>query len=525
MAEQLIDKKAVIAQLVRSPHGKLIDYAPVARTVARQDPEFYGHLVAWNHQKGSIRDAKVALPVLMLAAPYNIQLSPEDHLALVENALAHLADLKPKQFLQATEFAREVKAPTRLVRRLVTRYLRDLEADRRAWERTALQHREFMRTLYGRWHVQPGDVPKTAFENIALMQRDAVNGKFAAVRTLSALPASEIGDVMKRFQIPFLIARGALGARAKEPDVLQALVGKMSATELVTNAKALKRLGILDTPVLRATFEEALSKAAKKPRKTAGAVLKATTAAEVLEADGDVASGKLAVKLRVLQEKQLDHLKTVEGDWLILGDASGSMAGAVEVAKQVAGILARLVKGKVHLVFFNTEPRYFDVTGMTYEDIVKLTRMVRASGGTLIGCGLDSMVQRGVTVDGICIISDGAHNVGYQPSFSTAYGRYKAKFGAEPTVYFYVTPGESDNLSGELRKAEIQAETFDLRTAGAFGKIDRYSLPDIVRTMRVNRYSLVDEIMETPLRLLDEVLDRTKGLEVLRGHCRTTVGA
>jgi hypothetical protein len=516
MAEQLLDKKAVIAQLVRSPHGKLLDYAPVATTAARQDPEFYAHLIAWNHQKGSIRDAKVALPIFTLLIP--VSLDPADHLVLQENALAHLADLRPKQFMQATEFAREVKAPTRLVRRLITRYLRDLEADRRAWEKTALQHREFMRTLYGRWHIAPGGA-KGSPQDVALMKRDAEQGKFAAVRTLNALPAMEIANAIKRFQIPFLIARGALGARAKETDVMMALVKAMTPVELVTNAKALKKLGVLDVPELRATFEQAIEKAGKRTRKPTGAVLKTTTAAEVLEQDGDVASGKLATKLRVLQEKQLDHLKTVDGDWLILGDASGSMAGAVEVAKQVAGILARLVKGKVHLVFFNTEPRYFDVTGKSYEDIVALTKMVRAAGGTLLGVGLDYLVQRGISVDGIAIISDGAHNYTHEPRFTTAYARYKAKLGNEPTVYFYVTPGESDNLSHELRGAGLQFELFDLRTGGAYSKIDRYSLPNLVQTMRVNRYSLVDEIMETPLRTLDEVLDRTKGLEVLSGRC------
>jgi hypothetical protein len=45
-------------------------------------------------------------------------------------------------------------------------------------------------------------------------------------------------------------------------------------------------------------------------------------------------------------------------------------------------------------------------------------------------------------------------------------------------------------------------QTFDLRD----GKTDYYSIPNLVQTMRSNQYSLVDEIMATPLLSLSEVL-------------------
>jgi len=59
----------------------------------------------------------------------------------------------------------------------------------------------------------------------------------------------------------------------------------------------------------------------------------------------------------------------VDGNWLVLGDKSGSMSACIEVARHVSGTLAKFVKAKFHLVFFDTTPRHFDVTGKTYEEI------------------------------------------------------------------------------------------------------------------------------------------------------------
>lgn len=62
--EKVLSKREVIGVLTRSPHGKLEEYLAPSSAAAKDDPNFYAHLCAWNHQRGSVRDAKVALPVL-----------------------------------------------------------------------------------------------------------------------------------------------------------------------------------------------------------------------------------------------------------------------------------------------------------------------------------------------------------------------------------------------------------------------------------------------------------------------------
>lgn len=496
--EQQVDRKQLISVLAKSAHGSFEEYRDPC-TQALTDPEFYAHLAAWNHVRGHVRDAKIALPVGALAKP--------DNPAFAENALALLADLPPRMFEQGLTLFRDWKLPgERTVRRLVERYLRDMEADRRTWDRTALQHRDTMRALYGRYHIAPGGT-KESYEDVTLMRHQAKVGKFAVVRDLPKLPAMQIGSLVKQHRLPFLIVRGALGPRAKEQDVALALLESMTPNELVTNTRALQRLGIQTDPVLRAAYEKAVSALGTQKRRKGTVTLKTTRAAEVLKETGD---DVLSTKLHAAQERQLKQLGGIDGDWLVLGDRSPSMREAVEVAMQICGVLSKMVTGKVHLVLFDASPRYYDVTGKTYEDLRTMLSNMSLGSATSIGCGLQYIVQKNIQVDGIAIVSDGGHNT--SPAFSDAYAQYVKKFDSEPTTYFYSLQGDADRLTAECKAAKVQLETFDLRRVN----IDYASLPNIVQTMRVSRYDLLDEIYNTPLVTLDSVLDRTKGFEVIK---------
>jgi hypothetical protein len=285
---------------------------------------------------------------------------------------------------------------------------------------------------------------------------------------------------------------GALGKKAKEPELVQALITRMSPTELVTNTKFLERLGLKSNPALRGAYETALSVAASaKPHR--GGTLKTTRAAEAMTDE------TLKSKLRGVQDKQLASL-AVEGNWLVLADKSGSMEMAIDTAKHVAATLAKLVKGKVWLVFFDTQPQTIDVTGASLDIIKAATQYIQAGGGTSIGCGLHRMMESGVEVDGIAIVSDGGEN--NPPYFPQVYKVYTERIGKEVPVYLYHCDGERNVLSLTMQQSGLDMQVFDLT-----GGVDYYSLPNLIQTMRTNRYSLVDEIMSTKLLKLADVLD------------------
>jgi hypothetical protein len=308
-------------------------------------------------------------------------------------------------------------------------------------------------------------------------------------------PAEAAGTILER-KIPFLIAMGALGTKAKEPDLVMALIKRMSPTELVTNTKALERLGVKANPVLRAAFEEGLVKAAKSKAN----VLKTGEAAKV------VTDAAIKAKLEAVAEKQLEAI-SAEGNWLILADKSGSMQRAIEASKTIAATLAKMVKGKVWLIFFDTMPMTIDVTGCTLDVIQKATKHIRADGGTSIGCGLLRMHEANEAVDGIAIVSDGCENS--SPGFWQVYDKYSAAIGKEVPVYLYHVTGTDYPSYYEQFKRGHDIQVFELGH-----EPDYYSLPNLVATMRSNRYSLVDEIMSSKLLTLKDVFKNLKGEEV-----------
>jgi hypothetical protein len=127
-----------------------------------------------------------------------------------------------------------------------------------------------------------------------------------------------------------------------------------------------------------------------------------------------------------------------------------------------------------------------------------MTHRIRAEGGTSIGVGLDYIMSKGILVNGIAICSDGGENS--SPRFTDTYKKYAAKFGIEPTIYFFRVPGEQDRLSGNCSQERIMLEIFDIKD-----KTDFYAMPNLVKTMRTSRYTLVEDIMNTPLLTLTEV--------------------
>lgn len=521
MAEAGLTKGQLIQELTKSPHAagvvkrkkgeklpklspqqkqaaevaKLSEaYLKVGRQAGEQDPDFFAHLCVWNAIKGSVRDAKVALPIIAL------QTVPAVGDEYMDNALALTASLRPRELVRALEFGRAIGAGSRVLDRLTERYLRDLEADRGGWERVAIQHRQTLKTLYGRYHIKPVE-----WADAILFKQDYPMGsRFAALKELPNFAPEDMAGLIGRWKFPFLAVRGVLGGKLKDPDVLVAVMGRMSGPELVTNMKALERLGVKEVPAARAKLEEMLGKAVTK----GGSALKAGVAAEAQEDE------VLAGKLRGLQERQLDASKGIEGNWLVLGDKSGSMSTAIEKAKEVSAVLARMVKGAVSLIFFDNSPVAYDASGKTLEQIQTMTRGVTAGGGTSIGCGVRMAMDAGFMPDGIVLVSDGGEN-GPPGGFVHHYQALKQKFGNEPTVYWYRVKGDGGMQAGvaiEARafragceRAHIDVQEFDVNG------VDYYSLPNLVQTMRVGRYSLMDEVMAQDLLTVDQILKRTVG--------------
>lgn len=477
--EKGLTKNTIISELSRSPHGQLTEYVTIGQQAAKEEPEFFAHLIAWDRVKGQIRDSKVALPVVSLSVP---PFCKDEELK--ENSLAHLALLGPREFLRALRFSYQMGLSRNAMHRLTARYLRETEADKRNWNHLALQHRHTLKELYGLSHTKPEPKAKA----ILFDGERPAGSVFEAVSQLCNMsPTEAAGTIMER-KIPFLIAMGALGKKAKDEGLVLALINQMSPSELITNMKMLERLGVKKSPALRGALEKAMEKASKSKKN----VLKTTKAAEAVN---DVV---LTEQLRGVQERQIANIG-IEGNWLVLGDRSGSMQHSIEIAKHVAATLAKMVKGKVWLVFFDSHPQTIEVTGLPLDAILEATKRIMPGGNTSIGCGLKALLDRKEEVDGIAIVSDGGENSA--PTFPDVLKQYNAHFGKDVPVYLYQTYGDAPRLILSMQAAQLDMQVFDL----VHKSIDYYALPNMVATMRTNRYSLIDEIMAFPLLKLDKV--------------------
>jgi Mg-chelatase subunit ChlD len=466
---------------------------------AREDPNFLSHLIAWNHLNGSIRDSKVALPVIQL----EISL-PEVYEG---NALAHLALLSPRELLRALRFSYTAKPfSRRQLRGLVQKYLSAREAQPKWFEKTVLQHRQSIKELYALTHTSC----TTDYQNIVLFGRKLDKTKarppqgsvFDIVSRLSSMEPKEAAGNILLHKIPFLVAVSACGKHKENENFLLSLIEQMSAQELFNNSKMLEKLGVNDKPSLRSAYRAALQLAQKAAPTKASAIKVSKATAAVVD------QGQRA-QLQSAQEEGLSQLK-IEGDWLIVADKSGSMQDAIELAKEIAGILTRSVQGQVHLCFVNTEPEWYTVTGLSLEEIKGAFRHVRASGGTALGVAMLAAQDKAKAIDGIILISDGGENRG-RPDFSRCYQAYCNRLGVEPPVYWFQLVGDTPLLVDNAKSADVELIVHDLRGQS----VDQYSLPNLVKTVRAKRYSLIDEILATPLRTLESVFQTSTSGNVL----------
>jgi len=476
-----VSRNQLISEILHIGHGDLSIYNNIGIKATKAEPELFAHLIAWNHVKGEVRDSKVALPILALRGEFH---------ELYENAVAHLCLLDPRNFLRAIKYHKELNQlhPTmggaKILKAGVILYLRLREQNRGWWNKTVIQHRKSLKALYALFHVKPA-----SFAQHVLFDRGHPKGIFLAIKQLKDMSPEEAAGTILNYEIPFTVAIGALGGIKNKPDIVLALIERMSGNELITNTKMLQKCGVFENPALKAAYDKAIERTKKDSRVS---TLKASRAAEV------ITDKKAIKKLKQIQEDRLEALGGIEGDWLILGDRSGSMDISVEVAKHIAALIAQQVKGKVHLVFFNTAPTYYEADGKSLEQIKKMTEMVRAGGGTSIGCGLDLIFSKNIVVNGIAICSDGGENT--IPNFTDVYKHYTEKLGLEPTVYLLHVPGEKDVLSYRCLKAQISLEEIELGQ-----NVDYYSLPNIIKTLKTRRYMLVEEIMEMPLKTFNDV--------------------
>lgn len=489
MEKEIVGKNQLISSMIRIGHGKFDIFKETGLRAATEEPELFAHFISWNTMKGKVTDSKVAFPVCALR--HNVDYA--------ENAVANLCRLDPRNLMKAIDFNQKLTAdgyPVNsgagtILKKGVRLYLGV------RGERAMLQHRKSMRNLYKAFRIRPTKYAQQILfrsgykathnsKKIAFDSRYPEDSVFDAVAKLKDMsPKMAAGTILNK-KIPTLISVGALGGIKNKPEIILALIEQMSGNELMNWTNSLTEMGVFENPALSAAYDAAVERA-KKDKKTT--TLKAGSF--------KTKSKKAAKKLKGLKDEKLSQLGGIDGDWLVLADKSQSMHESIEIAKEVASLIVQQVKGNVYLIFFNANPQFVNVTGLDLDSIKEKTKGVRSGGMTSIGVGVDYILKRQLLVNGIVLISDGGENT--RPTFDETCMKYADKMGIEPTIYHIRVKGHPDRLVGMKTMVEKLH----------FGKdVDYYSLPNLVLSLKANRYQFLDEIMETPLLTFNDVFER-----------------
>lgn len=483
-------KNKLVQQLLKPTHSDLNSYLDVL-PLAIQDKNLFSHYITWNNIKSKIDDSKCALPIIGLRTFLKVE---KDY---AENAIANLMTLNPRNLYKAYQFSRDLSDSGRVIiggwRKLfqesIQKYLEIREGSIKWWDNAVVRSRKAMLGLYAISHKKPSD----RAQEILFKKQYPKSSVFQIIKDLKTMsPLEACGQIIKH-NIPMSVIIGS-GVKVKgNKEVLLAMVEGMTGNEILNSSNMLKNLGAFDFSEVKAAYDNAIERAKTDKRVN---TFKASKAIKQVDK-------KIADKIITIQNEREKEIPKITANTLILGDSSGSMRKAIEITKQIAGVISSNVVGDKYLIFFNTHPRLFYITNKTYADICVSTKDVKALGSTSIGCGLKYLMDKNIDVDIIIIVSDGGDNS--TPYFTDVYPKYCKKFGKEPTIYFFHVKGDGeDDLSKFCKAGNININYFEVDV-----NFDYYALPNILQTVKLSQYDLLNEILDVPLLTLEKVFYST----------------
>ena len=517
----------ILNALLTTPHRELEKIWPVHRELIGKDPRFYVRLAAWYHDNGDVRDHKemfivnlvlsefpghrdVGLAMLRGLPPYQVVRvvdfisgrkktrkvrKGEESKAMTKASKRVRRGLARKLFGTAKAEATETAAPVvtdgkiteefglfrnipRAMKTEVTRYLREREADPDWFDGSVLTARKAVKRLYALLHVRPGErAQKILFEN-----DPPVDSRLFALRQLAAAasPADQAKAIVEH-RIPYGVA--ATVVRQMTPTVLVALIDQMSAQELINSLGALKRRGALDVPEIASMVEARLADAKTADRvsalKAGRALEAANVSPELREALEDVADTQIKAKGRISRPTAL------------LVDKSSSMHEAIELGKRIGSMISAICEADLFTYAFDTVAHEITADGNDLAAWERAFLGITAGGATSCGVALKYLERKKQYVEQIIMITDEQQNT--PPLFVAALEEYRSTVKANPSVVIVRTPGGSDYVEQQCRRANVQVDVFQFEG-------DYYSLPNLVPMLaRPSKLELLMEIMDYPL--------------------------
>ena len=538
--------------LLTTPHRKLAEVQPVHAAMATSDPRFYVRLAAWYADHGDVRDHKemfvislvlsdfeghrdVGLAMLRELPPYEVVRvldfingrkktrivrppvtkakrivpGPKQRYVLhpKPNVIARVARLvsgaaaepervdlavppqpvvpEIKEVIEGTGLFRN---PPRSLRTEIVRYLRERENDAEWFDSSVLVARKAMKRLYALNHVKPG-----ARAQRILFEKDPPKDSrlFALRQPAKAASPIEQAQAITDNAIPYRVA--ATVVKQMTPEVLKALVERMSPQEAINNIASLTKRGAMKNPELKALIEQKLDEAKTATRVSALKTSKAIAAA------GPKVSAQVKAKLESVADTQIRAKGRIDRPTALLIDKSGSMSVAIELGKRIGAMISAVCSQDLFAYAFDTiaypiDPPWDKSRGQQADSLASWERAlagITAGGGTSIGVAVESMRTKQQYVEQILLVTDEGENT--PPLFLASLQRYREAVGANPNVCIVRVPGSTSAIEMGCRQAGIIVDVFQFDG-------DYYSLPNLIPLLsKPSRLELLMEILDYPL--------------------------
>jgi uncharacterized protein with von Willebrand factor type A (vWA) domain len=196
--------------------------------------------------------------------------------------------------------------------------------------------------------------------------------------------------------------------------------------------------------------------------------------------------------LNEVTDKRVAAKAEIKRPTALFVDKSGSMSQAIEVAKQLAGLISAVTTADFYVYAFDTaafEIKAKVVSGQrpALSDWEKAFRFIKADGGTSIGVPLGKMTKDRVYAEQLLIVTDECENSA--PYLADAWKEYCEKMQAAPSIIIVQVGGSNDRLAQSLQKHNIELTRY--RFAG-----DYYALPNVLNLLSApSKSELVELIM------------------------------
>ena len=496
------------------PHRDTELARKIHEEIRQKDPLFYSHLASWYwKQQDQLRDHNELFSGLLVTDPFLE--NREVGLALFREQPPVMKD-KIVQFIKGktvkirekmtdssgmpvkvrvgNKFHDKVKITEKKVglnrslpnclKTEVEAYLKFLESDSEKFDSVVMRNAKELKDLY--FARGPFPYPHSERAQKILFEGEyPKDSRLCILKEIAAAKTPETAaELIVRNKIPYQVAVGLLDKIT--PSVLVALINSMTEQEVINNIASLKEKGAMDNPDTNKIIMAKLEKA-KTSKKVSS--LKSKTAVGT----GRIKDAVLVKKLDEIADVQIQKTGTIKIPTAIFVDRSGSMEEAIEVGKRVSAFVSGITTADLYVVAFDVAPAEIKSEGKTLTDWEKAFRPIRAGGGTSVGCALQYLAVKKISVEQVVVVTDEGEN--QSPYFHEEYPDYVKATGVSPhVVIIHVGGGDDHAFRNYLSAARI---SHDVYTPNAG---DNYSLPGLATLLaRKSKLELVMEIMDTPL--------------------------